>query len=97
MRSIWAVAKNTFRHAWRTRIALAFAIVLAVLLPVMALTVTGDDTTKGRLQTFVSYSLSLVSLLLCLMTIIVATFSLSDDIKQKRIYTVFQSFIKVSW
>ncbi|MHC4259827.1 MAG: ABC transporter permease [Planctomycetota bacterium] len=49
---------------------------------------TGDETLKGRLQTFVSYGLSLTSFLLCLLTIIVSIYSLTSDIKQKQIYTV---------
>lgn len=94
MRSIWAVAVNTVRQALRTKIALAFIVVLLVLLPVMALGITGDGTIKGRLQTFVTYSLSLTTLILSLMTIVLTTFSLSDDIRQKRIYTVLTKPIR---
>ncbi|MGD9110634.1 MAG: hypothetical protein PVG93_06800 [Phycisphaerales bacterium] len=94
MRSIWAVAVNTIRQALRMKIALAFILLLVVLLPVMALNITGDGTIKGRLQTFVTYSLSLTTLILSLMTIILSTFSLADDIKQKRIYTVLTKPIR---
>ena len=70
MRSTWAVAVNTIKQALRMKIALAFIILLVVLLPVMAFSMTGDGTIKGRCQTFVSYGLSLTSMLLCLLTII---------------------------
>lgn len=70
------------------KIAAVFIILLIVLLPLMGVSMTGDGTLKGRLQTFVSYSLSLTSLLLCLLTIIVSIYSLTSDIKQKQIYTV---------
>ena len=88
MRSIWAVATNTIKQALRMKIAIVFVILLFVLLPVLGMTTTGDETLKGRLQTFVSYGLSLTSLLLCLLTIIVSIYSVSSDIDQKQIYTV---------
>jgi hypothetical protein len=88
MRSIWAVAINTIKQALRLKIAIVFMILLFVLLPVLGMTTTGDETLKGRLQTFVSYGLSLTSLLLCLLTIIVSIYSVTSDIDQKQIYTV---------
>ena len=72
MDRIWAVAKNAIRQALRMKVAAIFVVLLLVLLPVMGLTATGDGTLLGRLQTFVSYGMSLTSLLLCLLTIIVA-------------------------
>jgi ABC-type transport system involved in multi-copper enzyme maturation permease subunit len=70
------------------KIAVVFVVLLIILLPVMGASMTGDGTLKGRLQTFVSYGLSLTSFLLCLLTIIVSTYSLTSDIKHKQIYTV---------
>ncbi len=94
MRNIWAVALNTIRQAIRIKIVLAFMVMLFVLIPVMALGLSGDGTVKGRLQSFITYSLSLTSLILSLMTIILTTFSLSDDIKQKRIFMVLTKPIR---
>jgi hypothetical protein len=88
MHSIWAVAINTIKQALRIKVAVVFTILLLVLLPVLGITATGDETLKGRLQTFVSYALSLTSFLLCLLTIIVSVYSVTSDIEQKQIYTV---------
>ncbi len=88
MRRIWAVATNTIRQALRMKVALIFFVLLLVLLPVMGLTATGDGTLKGRLQTFVSYGLSLTSLLLSLLTIIVSIYAITSDIEHRQIYTV---------
>ncbi len=88
MRRIWAVATNTIRQALRLKVAAAFIVLLLVLLPVMGWTATGDGTLKGRLQTFVSYGLSLTSLLLSLLTIIVSVYTITSDIEQRQIYTV---------
>jgi hypothetical protein len=70
------------------KIAIVFIVLLVILLPLMGVSITGDETLKGRLQTFVSYGLSLTSFLLCLLTIIISIYSLTTDIKQKQIYTV---------
>lgn len=88
MGRIWAVAVNTIRQALRMKIAVIFIVLLLVLLPVMGFTATGDGTLKGRLQTFVSYGLSLTTLLLGLLTIVVSAFTVSSDIEQRQIYTV---------
>ncbi len=94
MRRIWAVAINTIRQALRMRVACAFVILLFVLLPALGITTTGDQTLKGRLQTFVSYGLSLTSFLLCLMTIIVSIYSITSDIDQRQVYTVITKPIR---
>ncbi|MHC4625054.1 MAG: ABC transporter permease, partial [Planctomycetota bacterium] len=88
MRNIWAVARNTVKQAVRMKIAAVFVVLLIVLLPVMGFSMTGDGTLKGRLQTFVSYGLSLTSFLLCLLTIVASIYSITGDIKHKQIYTV---------
>jgi len=76
------------------RIAAVFIILLIVLLPAMGVSMTGDGTLKGRLQTFVSYGTSLTSFLLCLFTIVVSIYSLTNDIKQRQIYTVITKPIR---
>lgn len=94
MRSIWAVATNTIKQALRMKIAVVFMILLLVLLPVLGMSTTGDETLKGRLQTFVSYGLSLTSFLLCLLTIIISIYSVTSDIEQRQIYTVITKPIR---
>ncbi|MGD2094916.1 MAG: hypothetical protein PVH77_07920 [Phycisphaerales bacterium] len=94
MGSIWAVAKNTIKQALRMKVAVVFLVLLLVLLTAMSLSTTGDGTLKGRLQTFVSYGLSLTSLLLCLLTIIVSIYSVTSDIEQRQIYTVITKPIR---
>ncbi len=94
MYSIWAVATNTIRQALRLKIAAIFIVLLIVLLPVLGFTATGDGTIKGKLQTFVSYGLSLTTLLLCLLTIITSVYSVTSDIQQKQIYTVLTKPIR---
>jgi hypothetical protein len=72
----------------RIRAAVVFIVLLAVLLPLMSLYMVGDGTLLGRLQTFVSYGLSLTSLLLSLFTIVVSTYTLTSELDQRQIYTL---------
>jgi hypothetical protein len=88
MSRVWAVAKNSFVSAMRMKAAIVFMLLLIVLLPIMSLTTTGDGTLKGRVQSFISYGLGLTSLLLSILTIVVSCYTLSADIKHKRIYGV---------
>jgi ABC-type transport system involved in multi-copper enzyme maturation permease subunit len=94
MRNIWAVATNTVKQAVRMKIAAVFIVLLMLLLPVMGFSMTGDGTLRGRLQTFVSYGLSLMSFLLCLLTIIASIYSVTGDIKHRQIYTVLTKPIR---
>jgi len=94
MRNIWAVAINTVKQAVRMKIAAVFIVLLVVLLPAMGFSTTGDGTLKGRLQTFVSYGLSLTSFLLCLLTIVASIYSVTGDIKHRQIYTVLTKPIR---
>ena len=94
MRNIWAVAMNTVKQAVRMKIAAIFIVLLLVLLPVMGFSMTGDGTLKGRLQTFVSYGLSLTSFLLCLLTIVASIYSVTSDIQHRQIYTVLTKPIR---
>jgi hypothetical protein len=70
------------------KVALIFIVLLLILLPLMGVTSTGDGTLKGRLQTFISYGLSLTALLLSLLTIAVSVYSLSSDLDQKQLFMV---------
>lgn len=94
MHRVLAIASNTLKQAVRMKLALVFSLLLLILLPVMAFGVTGDGTLKGRLQTFVSYGISLVSLLLSLLTIFAAIHTTTSDITQRQVYTVLTKPIR---
>lgn len=94
MHSIWAIAINTIKQALRMKIAIIFIVLLLILLPIMGVSMTGDGTLKGRLQTFISYGLSLNNILLCLLAIVVSVYTVTSDIKQRQIYTVITKPIR---
>lgn len=88
MHSIWAIARNTFAQALRMKIAVVIILLLLILLPIMSLIMEGDGTLLGKLQTFTSYGLALISMLLCILTIAVSTYTLNNDLKRKYIFLV---------
>ncbi|MBL7214736.1 MAG: hypothetical protein ISS71_03550 [Phycisphaerae bacterium] len=83
---IVAVAKVTFSHAIRMKIAVVVLLLLIVLLPLMSMIIDGDGTLVGKLQTFSSYGLGLVGFLLSILTIAISCFTLSNDLKRNHIY-----------
>jgi hypothetical protein len=67
------------------KVAAAVILLLLVILPLMSWTLTGDGTLLGRLQSFSSYSISLVGFLLSLLTIAVSCYSLHSDLQTRTI------------
>lgn len=88
MDKILAIARNTIAQALRMKIASAVIVLLLILLPMMSMIMVGDGTLLGKLQTFSSYAMSLVGLLLSILTIAISTFTLSDEIKRQQIFLV---------
>ena len=70
------------------KVAVIVIVMLVILLPLMSMIMVGDGTLQGKLQTFVSYGLSLTSLLLCLLTIVISIYTLTSDLKRKQIQLV---------
>lgn len=85
MRNSWVIAQNTIAQAVRMKVAAAVILLLLVLLPTMAWMLTGDGTLLGRLQSFSSYSISLVGFLLSVLTIAVSCYSLHSDLRTRTI------------
>lgn len=88
MSKLWAVAKNTIAQAVRMKVVAVVIVLLLLLLPIMSRIMVGDNTLHGKLQTFISYGLSLTSLLLCVLTIVISCYTLTSDLKSKEIFLV---------
>ncbi len=88
MSKIWAVAKNTIAQAVRMKVVAVVILLLLLLLPLMSRVMVGDNTLHGKLQTFISYGLSLTNLLLCVLTIVISCYTLTSDLKGKEIFLV---------
>jgi len=88
MRKFWAVARMTVLESLRSKFAVVFLALLAACLVTAATRFTGDGTLAGRIRTFLDYSTSLTQLLLGLMTVFLATFVVTRDIRTKTVFTV---------
>ncbi|MFI4861045.1 MAG: ABC transporter permease [Phycisphaerales bacterium JB063] len=83
---ILGVARAMIEEAIRLRIALIFITMLLVGLPALAAAAAGDDRLTYIVQRFLTYALILVSFLLSVMTVILASYTTSRDIKQKLVH-----------
>lgn len=88
MRRIWAVARTMIAEAVRMKIALVLLIILVAVIPLGPFIWEGDGTLKGRVQTFLTYSITLVFVLLSIMTVFVSCQSLSSEVAERQIYTI---------
>ena len=83
---ITGVARTLLDEALRMRIVRAMLIVLLLLLPVMPLLLRGEEQLQFRLQTFLSLSLLLVSVMLSLVTIFLGCWTISNEVSDHRIF-----------
>jgi hypothetical protein len=67
---IWAVARHMIAEGLRMKIAIVFIAILLLVLPIMPFTLAGDGVTlTSRVQSFLTYSLTLAGVLLSLLTL----------------------------
>lgn len=88
MAAIWAIARLTFWEGIRMRIVLVFLVALLFILLIFPTALNGDGTLAGRLQTFLSYSISSITYLLGLATIFLSCATLSREIQFFQIHMV---------
>jgi hypothetical protein len=88
MYGIWAVARQTLHQCLRTKIAAVFIILLALMLGLLPTALSGDGTQAGKIQAFLSYSISGIGVLLSIITVLMTVHVLSRDVEQKTITTV---------
>ncbi len=88
MRRVLAIARLTFWEGIRMRIVLIFLVVLVFLILRMPFALRGDDTLAGRLQSFLSYALGGLGLLLSLATVFFSCATLSNEIKERSLHLV---------
>lgn len=85
MRRIWAIAKITLAEAMRTRVAVAFILLLAGMMTLLITTAKGDGTLSGKIQMFMSYSLDLTYFLLAILAVFLSCQTLAGEITSQRI------------
>jgi len=88
MNRIFAIARLAFREGIRMRVVMVALVVLVFLVLRLPFALRGDDTLSGRLQNFLSYSLTALSLLLSVAAVFLSCASISNEVKTCSIHTV---------
>ncbi len=84
--AILGIARTLVDEAVRMKIAMVFIVVLVLLLPMLPLTMDSNDMLKYRIQTFLSWSLMVTSVLLGLMTIFLAAGTICNELNRRQIF-----------
>ncbi len=88
------VARAVVTEAIRMNVSIAFLVAMVLILAMIPLVVTGDDPLEYRIQQFLGYTLGLrlfppsPMLVLSLLTILLACWTLSQEIEHKQIFTI---------
>ncbi|MCP4591509.1 MAG: hypothetical protein GY842_12255, partial [bacterium] len=84
MSRIWAVARHTIAAGVRMKVAVFFILLIGLSVLGLPFTLRGDGSLAGAIQSYLMYSLLLVSLLLSLQTIMMS-WTLSEEVAQRQI------------
>ncbi len=82
---ILGVARTLIDEAVRLRVAMLFVGLMLVGIPALSL-LPGEDRLEYRVQTFLAWSMSLISLLMGIMTVLVAAWSITAEFDRKQVY-----------
>ncbi len=85
---IRAMALQTFAQCLRMKLALAFIVLFVLIMLIITSNITGDGTLSGQAKTFISYSVSAVGIVLSLLTVLLSAAVISEDVRNKQVYTV---------
>jgi hypothetical protein len=89
MRTLWAIARQTFVQSLRMKVGLAFVVLLVVALASLpAITAAGQAPLSDRIRAFLSYSVWAVMLLLVTLTIFLGASIVAGDVRSKYVFTL---------
>lgn len=83
---ILGVARAMIEEAIRMKVAVIFIFLVLFLLPLLPLILSSDDRLTYIVQRFLTYSLIIVSFFLSTLTVVLAAYTTSADIKNKLVY-----------
>ena len=84
MGQTWAVARHMIAEGIRMKVAVVFMVLLAFLVLGLPFLTEGDASLSGRVQSFLSYSLTATAILLSVLSILL-TRGLSDELANRQI------------
>lgn len=84
MSKLWAVSRHTIAAGIRMKVALFFVFLIALSVLGLPLVLEGDGSLAGAIQSYLTYVLVLIGLLLSLQTILLS-WTLSEELVQRQI------------
>lgn len=91
---IFGIARTVIDEAIRMRVALIFIICLLLVLPTLPVLLDPAERLQYRMQFLLSWSLTITSLLLSLLTVFVTCWTICNDIQQKQIYMTMTKSVR---
>ncbi|HQA00436.1 MAG TPA: hypothetical protein PLT93_20065, partial [Phycisphaerae bacterium] len=89
MYRIWAVARHMIAESIRQKIALVGIFLVVLMVTVLPLVTEGDGLTlTSRVQSFLAYSMGGIGAVLSVVTVFLSCLAITDEIVNKRIYTI---------
>lgn len=84
--AVLGVARTLLDEAIRMKMALIFVVMLVLLVPVLPFMLGGETRLQYRLESFLTYSLTVVSTLLAAMTILLAARTVSSELSERQAF-----------
>ena len=83
---VMAMALQTFAQCIRMKVAVAFMVLLAGALAALPAIMVGDGTLAGAIRSLLSWGPSVVAVLLSVVTVLLSSNVVSNDIRRKQIF-----------
>ena len=88
MKVIQAIAYKMVKEAIKMKLSVVLFFILFAILPTLPLILKSDGMLKSHVQVVLTYSLSLTSLILYLLSLFLTTLSFTNEIKYKQFYLI---------
>ena len=83
-----AVARTVLDEAVDLKIVVILVALLLLILPMLPFVITADQPLRYRIQNFLHYSMFISGVLLSLMTVFLACWTLANEVAERQIHTI---------
>ena len=80
------IARTLLDEAIRMRLGLVFVVMVVVMVAILPFTTGGETRLQYRLESFLTYALTVVSTLLAVMTILLAVRTVSSELQERQAF-----------
>ncbi|MEM7627367.1 MAG: ABC transporter permease [Planctomycetota bacterium] len=84
--AVFGVARTLLDEAIRMKMALIFVVMLVLIVPFLPATLGGETRLQYRLESFLTYSLTVIATLLSVMTILLAVRTVTSELGEKQAF-----------